>query len=361
MSEKGYGSSQGILEGYQWYIGKRLLFFVGSVVVLIFLALFSLTIGAADVSISEAVSALLGREVTDRLNAIIWNIRVPRVLSAIAAGAGLSVAGTAMQSILRNPLGSPYTLGISHAAAFGAAFAVIVLGAGSIQSSLSDAVILNNPYIVTISAFTWSLLSTFIILLLAKLRRASPSTMILTGVALGSLFTAGYTGLQYFASETELASIVFWTFGDMGRATWRDFGLMLLAVIPSSAYFLYKSWDYEVLDSGDESAKSLGVDVEKLRLHGMLLSCFVTALIVSFIGIIGFVGLVVPHIIRRLIGGNERYLIPSSSILGSILLLGSDTVARTIIAPIVLPVGILTSFLGAPLFIYLIIKGREYW
>ncbi|MBS3814291.1 iron ABC transporter permease, partial [Candidatus Bipolaricaulota bacterium] len=277
------------------------------------------------------------------------------------AGAGLAVAGASMQSILRNPLGSPYTLGISHAAAFGAAFSVIVLGAGTVQSSTADSVILNNPYIVTISAFGWSLVSTFIILLLAKLKRTSPATMILTGVALGSLFTAGYTAMQYFASETELASIVFWTFGDVGRATWRDFYIMLVAVIPAAGYFLYKSWDYEVLDSGDEAAKGLGVDVDKLRLYGMLISCLVTALIVSFVGIIGFIGLVVPHIIRRLIGGNERFLIPSSCILGAVLLLAADTAARTIIAPIVLPVGILTSFLGAPLFIYLVIRGREYW
>lgn len=349
------------MDRYKEHAGKRTAFFIGSVVLLVFLGLFSLTVGSANISIPRAVSALLGKETTESLNAIIWNIRVPQMLSAIAAGAGLSVAGAAMQSILRNPLGSPYTLGISHAAAFGAAFAVIVLGAGTTTSSGANAVVLNNPYIVTISAFAWSLVSTFVILLLARLKKASPATMILTGVALGSLFTAGYTAMQYFASQTELASIVFWTFGDVGRASWRDLGLMLIVVVPSFVYFLRKSWDYDVMDSGDESAKSLGVDVEKLRLYGMLLSCFVTALIVSFVGIIGFVGLVVPHIIRRLIGGNERYLIPSSCIMGAILLLASDTVARTIIAPIVLPVGILTSFLGAPLFIYLVIKGREYW
>lgn len=354
-------SSEGVLDRYKEHTGKRVTFFLGSAVLLVFLGLFSLTIGPADISIPKAVSALLGKGTTESLNAIIWNIRVPQMLSAIAAGAGLAVAGATMQSVLRNPLGSPYTLGISHAAAFGAAFAVIVLGAGTTTSSGGNAVILNNPYIVTISAFAWSLISTSIILLLARLKKASPATMILTGVALGSLFTAGYSAMQYFASQTELASIVFWTFGDVGRASWRDLGLMLVVVGPSSAYFLHKSWDYDVMDLGDESAKSLGVDVEKLRLYGMLLSCFVTALIVSFVGIIGFVGLVVPHMIRRVIGGNERYLIPSSCIIGAVLLLASDTVARTIIAPIVLPVGILTSFLGAPLFIYLVVKGREYW
>ncbi|MEF8850704.1 MAG: iron ABC transporter permease [Candidatus Bipolaricaulota bacterium] len=357
----GDNSSAGVLKRYRGYSQKRIVFFSFSAILLALLGVFSLTVGAADISILEAISGLLGRATSDSLNTIIWNIRLPRVLSAVLAGAGLAVAGASMQSILRNPLGSPYTLGISHAAAFGAAFSVIVLGAGTLQSSAADSVILNNPYIVTISAFGWSLVSTFIILLLAKLKRASPATMILTGVALGSLFTAGYTAMQYFASETELASIVFWTFGDVGRATWRDFYIMLVAVVPAASYFLYKSWDYEVLDSGDEAAKGLGVDVDKLRLYGMLISCLVTALIVSFVGIIGFIGLVVPHIIRRLIGGNERFLIPSSCILGAVLLLAADTAARTIIAPIVLPVGILTSFLGAPLFIYLVIRGREYW
>jgi len=353
--------SEEILGTYNEYSKKRVFFFLLSLILLVSIALFSLTLGPADVSITEAVSTLIGTNTSSRLNTIIWNIRVPRVLAAIAAGAGLAVVGAAMQTILRNPLGSPFTLGISHAAAFGAAFSIIVLGAGTTQSEAADAVMLNNPYLVTISAFAWSLLATFVILLLARYKNASPATMILTGVALGSLFTAGYTALQYFADDVQLASIVFWTFGDVARAKWTDLGLMLITIIPATLYFLKKSWDYEVLDSGDESAKALGVDVEKLRLHGMLISCFVTALIISFVGIIGFVGLVVPHMIRRVIGGNERYLIPSSCIIGAVLLLASDTVARTIISPIVLPVGILTSFLGAPLFIYLVIKGREYW
>jgi len=353
--------SEEILGKYKEYSHKRVYFFLLSLVLLVSIALFSLTIGPADVSIAEAVFTLIGTDTSSRLNTIIWNIRMPRVLAAIAAGAGLAVVGAAMQTTLRNPLGSPFTLGISNAAAFGAAFAVIVLGAGTTQSKVADAVILNNPYIITISAFAFSLVATFVILLLANYKNASPATMILTGVALGSLFTAGYTSLQYFANDVELASIVFWTFGDVARANWMEVGLISFVVIPATLYFLRKSWDYEVLDSGDESAKALGIDVEKLRLHGMLISCFVTALIISFVGVIGFVGLVVPHMVRRVIGGNERYLIPSSCIIGAVLLLASDTVARTIISPVVLPVGIVTSFMGAPLFIYLVIKGREYW
>jgi len=350
-----------LLEKYKGYSQKKIAFFLLSLILLVSLALFSLTLGPADVSISEAVSTLIGTNTSSTSNRIVWNMRVPRVLAAVAAGAGLAVVGAAMQTILRNPLGSPFTLGISNAAAFGAAFAVIVLGAGTTQSAVADAVIFNDPYIITISAFVCALTATLVILLLVKYKNASPATMILTGVALGSLFSAGYTAMQYFADDVQLASIVFWTFGDVARANWTELALMLITIVPATIYFLWKSWDYEVLDSGDEAAKSLGVDVEKLRLHGMLISCFVTALIISFVGVIGFIGLVVPHIIRKFIGGNERYLIPSSCVVGGLLLLASDTVARTIISPIVLPVGIVTSFLGAPLFIYLVIKGREYW
>lgn len=202
---------------------------------------------------------------------------------------------------------------------------------------------------------------TSIILLLAKLKKASPATMILTGIALGSLFTAGYSSMQYFADQTQLSTIVYWTFGNVGRATWTDLGLMTLFVVPSIGYFTYKSWDYNILDSGDDVAKSLGINVEKLRIRGMLITSFLTSLIISFVGIIGFIGLVVPHIIRKIIGGDERFLIPSSCIIGALILLASDTGARTLFAPTVLPVGIVTSFLGAPLFIYLVIKGREYW
>lgn len=349
-----------VLSRYKNYASGRMAFIFASLSILLILSAYSVSTGTVKIPISKVISAFLG-QIQGSTYRIIWNIRLPRVLAAIVAGMGLSVAGASMQSILRNPLGSPYTLGISHSAAFGAAFSIVVLGAGSLGSNGSNPIILNNPYITTLSAFAWALVSTLVILLLAKYRGVSPETMILTGVALGSLFTAGTTAIQYFASDIEIASIVFWTFGDVGRATWGNLIIMSIAVIPVSLYFIYNSWNYNALDSGDETAKSLGVDVEKTRARGMLLASFITALIVSFVGIIGFIGLVVPHIVRKIIGGNEVFLIPSSCILGGIILLASDTLARTIISPIVLPVGILTSFLGAPLFIYLVIRGREYW
>lgn len=273
----------------------------------------------------------------------------------------MSLAGAVMQSILRNPLGSPYTLGISNAAAFGAALALST-GAGQVASRTADAAILfDNPYSVTISAFIFSLIATTVIVFFSRLRGATPETMILMGVALNSLFGAGITALQYFADEMEIAAIVFWQFGDAGKTGWTELAIMAALTFPAIAYFVHNSWNYNTLKSGDETAKSLGVNVELLRIVGMLVCSLLTAVIVSFIGIIGFVGLVIPHIVRRFIGGNEMYLLPFSVLAGAFLLLAADTVARTLFSPMVLPVGILTSFMGAPLFIYLVVKGREYW
>lgn len=349
-----------LLAAYHGYTRRKWIFIAGTALALLVFIAVGITLGAADVSITEAFKALLGMGESWQRQ-IIWQIRLPRVLAAVLAGVALASAGSSMQSILRNPLGSPFTLGIASAAAFGAAFAVIVLGAGSVHSSSSDAVILNNPYLVTISAFLWCLIATFVILVLARLGRPTPETLVLAGIALGSLFSAGFTALEYVADEVQLASVIFWTFGDLGKATWRDFGILAAAVVPVTAYFVWHGWTYNALDGGDELARSMGISVDRIRTTGMVLASLVTALVVSFFGIIGFVGLVVPHIVRRSIGGDERYLIAGSAVFGGAFLLMADTVARTVISPLVLPVGILTSFLGAPLFIYLLVKGRRYW
>lgn len=331
-------------------------------ILLLLAILFSLALGSTNIGLSSIFQNLFAEQDSTTQN-ILLNIRLPRILSAVMAGAALAVAGAAMQTILRNPLGSPFTLGISNAAAFGAAFAVIVLGMGTTQSGNTEAVILDDTFTISLSAFLWSLVSTGIIFCLAKFRGATPEVIILSGIILGSLFSAGITALQYFANDIEISSIVFWTFGDIGRTTWGDLKILAGAVILSTVIFVKERWNYNALKSGDEVAKSLGIRVEKTRLTGLLLASLVTAITVAFFGIIAFVGLVVPHIVRRIIGGDERFLIPASALFGSLFLLISDTVARTIIAPVVLPVGILTSFLGAPLFLYLLIKGigKGYW
>ena len=288
------------------------------------------------------------------------SIRLPRIVAAIGAGAALAVAGTVLQSVLRNPLASPYTLGISQGAAFGAAVAIVLLDDNA-ASNDGLRVLLDNLYLTSASAFTFAMVSAFVILIVARYRRASPETLVLTGIALASLFTAATTVLEYVATNVELATLVYWKFGDVGGATWGANGFLVGVLLAVMAYFMWKAWDYNLLDAGDETAKSLGVDVERTRLLGTVVAAFTTAVTVSLFGIIGFVGLVVPHIVRRIIGGDEQFLVPASCLGGALLLLVADTLARTLFVPLVFPVGILTSFIGAPLFIYLILEGRSYW
>lgn len=317
----------------------------------------AVSVGAAGVPLPDVVKTILGFSVSKRTDIIVWNIRMPQALAAITAGAGLSVAGCAMQSILRNPLGSPFTLGISHAAAFGAAFSVMVLGSGVMQSTNAGAVTISDPLITTACAFAWSMIAAVVIILVSRVRGATPEVMVLTGVALGALFTAGTMFLQYFADDVQLAAMVFWTFGDAARASWSELGLLALVTALASAYFLSKGWDYNAIDAGDETAKGLGVRVDRDRIVGMLVASLLTAVIVSFLGVIGFVGLVVPHMVRRFIGGDHRFLLPASILGGGLLLVASDTAARIMLAPHVLPVSVLTAFMGAPVFIYLIVRG----
>ena len=362
-----------IPEDYLGYVRHKYLWILGGIILLFILLVVSISVGAAgippyDVFLSivngtiDRISALLHStaipaEELSSTDRIVWNIRLPQALAAIVAGIGLSVAGVAMQSILRNPLGSPFTLGISNAGAFGAAVSVILLGTGQMHSSVADAVTVSNPYLTTIVAFFFCLIATAVILLISRVRGASPEVMVLAGVAISSLFTAGTMFLQYFADDTQLAAVVFWTFGDVSRAGWQELGLMALVVAGATLYFVANRWNYNAIDAGDETAKGLGVNVEAIRNVGMVVAALVSAVIVSFLGVIGFVGLVCPHMVRRLIGDDQRFLIPGSCVMGGILLLASDTVARIIVAPYVLPVAVLTAFLGAPTFIYLLLRG----
>lgn len=348
-----------IPESYSRYIGRKITFIIAGIILLFILLIISISVGAVGIPPLDVAQTLLGANVNTQWDTIIWNIRFPQAITAIIAGAALAVAGVAMQSILRNPLGSPYTLGISNAAAFGAAFAVIVLGTGTMHSTGADAVVIDNPYITTIIAFIFAMIATGVILILSKIRGASPEIMVLAGVAIGSLFTAGTMFLQYFADDTQLAAVVFWTFGDVSRAHGNEIILMGAATIICSIYFILNMWNYNAIDAGDETAKGLGVNVERVRLVGMIIASFLSAIVISFLGVIGFVGLVCPHMARRIVGDDHRFLIPATIVFGGVLLLASDTAARLILAPHVLPVAILTAFLGAPVFIYLLLKGYK--
>ncbi|MFW5488359.1 MAG: FecCD family ABC transporter permease [Desulfovibrio sp.] len=340
---------------YMRYVGRKTFFIVLSAVILAALLIYSVGTGAVHIPPLDVLDAFRGAEVSKRFEIIIWNIRLPQALAAIVAGVGLSASGLVMQSVLRNPLGSPITLGLTHAAAFGAAFSVMVLGSGVMASSNVGAVTINNPSMTIGVAFAFSMLTTLIIVGVARMRGTSPEVMILTGVALNALFTAGTLFLQYFADDVQLAAMVFWTFGDAARADWAELGIMSGVTVAAVIYFLCNRWNYNAMDAGNETAKGLGVKVESVRLWGMVVAALVTSVLVSFLGIISFVGLICPHMVRRVVGDDHRFLMPATAIVGGALLLASDTVARTILAPNILPVSILTAFLGAPVFIYLIL------
>ncbi|MBN1523181.1 MAG: iron ABC transporter permease [Spirochaetales bacterium] len=346
-------------EEYTRHVRKKA-FLLGAGVILLFtVILVSLSLGAAVVPLDEIIRVLFGDSSSRKWHSIIFNIRLPRVLTAVIAGIGLSVSGTAIQSILRNPLGSPITLGISQAAAFGAALSVMIFGTGIMQSTGTGAIIITNPSLTTIFAFVFCMLVTVLLVGISALKQTQPMIMVLAGISLGFLFQAGTMFLQFFADDVQLAAMVFWTFGDVGRTSWQEFFIILGTACAAFVYFFTQRWNYNALDAGDETAKSLGVRVSLTRIIGLSCAALVTAVIISFVGIIGFIGLVCPHITRRILGDDHRFLLPGSAITGAIVLLAADTAARLILIPHVFPVAILTAFLGVPVFIFLIIRGAR--
>ncbi len=339
-------------KSYKGFVKRKRLSLISGLIVLILCVIVAAQSGPISIPFLDVTRHIFTFD-TSGIGGVIWNIRMVRIIGALIAGAGLAVAGTVMQCILRNPLASPYTLGMSSASAFGASFAIIFLGAGS---SISSTVSINNPYVTTVCAFLFSLLATGAILVLTKVTKVSAETMILAGVAISAMFTAGLSFMQYIATDSQLGNIVAWTFGDLGKATWSWNYLILIVLLPVTFYFFYKRWDYNALDSGEDTAKGLGVNTEKERIIGMVLSSVLSAFIVSFFGIIAFIGLLGPHIARMLIGSDHRFLIPLSIILGAIVLIIADGVGQVILYPSVIPVGIITSMVGGPLFIYLLIR-----
>ena len=250
------------------------------------------------------------------------------------------------------------TLGVSQGAVFGAAFAIIALDAG-MQSQTLDGVAISNPYTTSLCAFVGSMFSTMVVLGLSRFKKITPQTMILSGVALSSLFSGGTTLLQYFADDVKVAAVVFWTFGSLGSTSWREIVIMSIVVAGAVVFFMFNRWNYNALQSGENTAKGLGVNTDRLMISSMIVCSLTASVIVSYIGIINFIGLIAPHLMRRIVGSDYRYLLPASALMGSVLLLLSDTVARLVVQPVILPIGAITSFLGAPLFLYFIFKGGD--
>lgn len=348
-----------IISQHRRKVAAKLVFGATLVILILLCGWFSLVIGAYPVSFLETISVLTGRK-ENFLSHIIWHIRMPRILAAMIAGASLGVAGAVMQNLLRNPLASPFTLGVSQGAAFGAAFSIIVLGRGFFHSHELEIPKILSQAGVVFFAFFGAMLSTCFILICASWGRMSSTALILAGVAVSAFFSAATMLLQYLSTEMQVAATVFWTFGDVARAGWRDIMMMAIVFTPVMIYFMFHGWHYNAMIWGDDVARGLGVRVRSLRILGMTLASLVAAVTVAFLGIIGFIGLLSPHIVRLFVGEDHRFLLPYSALFGAILLMGSDTLSRILLAPVVLPVGIITAFAGSPLLIYLLFReGRS--
>ena len=314
-------------------------------------------IGSANISLNMVGNGVLCRFLPELFPVedevvynIIWQLRLPRIVLSVLTGAGLSVAGAVMQALTRNPLVSPFTVGISNAAAFGASV-FIMLGiniAGSVQTA------------TVLGAFAFAILCAALVYVIANRAGSSPVSLVLTGTALTYLFGALTNTIQYLINDDKLAAVVHWTFGSFTKA---DAGQILFLFIVMGAtfpVFLKNAWALNAMASGsDDVAKGLGIDVDRVRIILGFLSVTLAACIISLSGVIGFVGIVGPHIARIVIGADHKYLLPFSAFIGGMLVLVSDTLGRTLFAPIIIPVGIIVAYVGVPLFLQLILSRKE--
>ena len=312
---------------------RSILFLMLLTALLLVSVLLSLRAGSYNTPTAELIKGIFGKSADKKVNLVIRNNRLPRICTAIVAGAGLGLAGCILQAILHNPLASASTLGVSQGATGGVA--------------------------ISLWSFIGSIAVAAVILGLSRLKQVSAEGIVLAGVAISSMLGGATTLIQYFANEIQLSNLVFWTFGDLGSTDWNDLRGMALMVLALIVYCTLHRWDYNALLNGEETAVSLGINVQQLTLTNMVLCCLTCSMIVSRIGLINFIGLVAPHIVRMVVGNNHVYLIPGSVLAGATLLLLGDLFARVAIMPIILPIGAITSFLGGPLFLYLLFKGGK--
>ncbi len=326
---------------------RRALILIISAVLVFILFILSMGIGSTWINPIEVFKGLFNQS-DDVTNAIVHGVRIPRAVAALICGAALGSVGVIMQTNLNNPMASPSTLGVSNAAVLGANLGILILSSGASTQRFS------NPYVVILFAFTFAVVATLLILTLSGFKNFAPSSVILVGIALSTFFTAITTLIQFFATDVQLSAMMHWSFGDLGRTTNTDNLILTVIVAVSFLIFMILAPRYNALNAGDDLAKSVGVNTNLLRFASLLLASFVIAGTISYFGIIGFVGIMAPHIMRRIIGNDHRFLIPASALFGIIILQISDIIAKSAFAGIALPVGAITAILGAPFFLYLV-------
>lgn len=335
---------------YRRLAARRRVIILGLAVALVFSLLLDLSTGPASYSLAQVAEAIFSPSPDSQISTVIWQIRMPTALMAVFVGAALSASGAQMQTILSNPLASPFTLGISAAASFGAALALI-LGVNLVPG-LAD-------FAVPLNAFLMAALAAMLIHFLSQFRGVTVETIVLLGIALVFTFNALLGLMQYLASEQALAAVVFWTLGSLTKATWMKVGVTAFCLVAILPVFARQAWALTALRLGDEKAASFGVNVKSLRLRTMLSVSLLAAIPVSFVGTIGFIGLVGPHIARMLVGEEQRYFLPASVLSGALMLSLTSVVSKSLIPGSILPIGIITSLVGLPFFFMLIFSTRS--
>lgn len=334
---------------YSNVLHKRLMLIMGLSIILFFVVLLGIMVGPVMISPAVVLKILLthiprvGDGIVqtwpDTYNTIVMDVRFPRVLVGMLVGIGLSVAGCGMQGLFRNPMASPYVSGISSGGAFGAALAVNI---GIMY------------YFVPLFAFTFSAITVFLVYMISRVRgKVRMETLLLSGIAVASFFSALVSLMMYLAGD-KLESIVFWMMGGFWASGWDEVMILFPFILICIPVYIFLSRDLNALLLGEEDAMDLGINVELLKRFMLLLTAVLVGSCVAVSGTIGFVGLIIPHITRILVGPDHKVLIPASIFTGGIFMIITDIVARTIIQPSELPVGIITSLCGVPFFLYLL-------
>ncbi|MEX5665812.1 iron ABC transporter permease [Pseudomonas neuropathica] len=338
-------------ETYRRLVLRKRLILAGLVVLLLCSVLLDLALGPASYSFSEVLGALFSPDsASPQVRVVMWDIRLPVALMAVAVGAALSLAGAQMQTILNNPLASPFTLGISAAASFGAALG-LAFGVALFP--------LAAQFMVPLNAFIMAMLSALLIHFLSMRRGVTAETIVLLGIALVFTFNALLALVQFFATEQAVAAVVFWTMGSLTKATWPKLGVICLVILITLPIFAKRAWALTALRLGEDKAASFGINVRSLRFQTLIMVSLLASFPVAFVGTIGFIGLVGPHIARMLIGEDQRFFLPASLLTGSLILSASSVVSKTLIPGAIFPIGVVTSLIGVPFFISLILGGKK--
>lgn len=340
-----------VMRHYRGLLRRR----IGLMVLLLALILASLlldfTLGPSGLTLQALWQTLISPEsASTGMRVIVWDIRLPYALMAVVVGLALGLAGAEMQTILNNPLASPFTLGVSSAAAFGAALA-IVLGLGFPG--------IPGEWFVPANAFIFALLAALLLDGITRWTQVATSGVILFGIALVFTFNALVSMLQFVASEDTLQGLVFWTMGSLARASWEKLGILCLVLVIVVPLSLMSSWKLTALRLGEDRAISFGINVRRLRLTTLLRISMLSAIAVAFVGPIGFIGLVAPHIARMVFGEDHRFYLPASALTGALVLSLASVASKNVIPGVIIPVGIVTSLIGVPFFLSIILRHRS--